>query len=264
MPASQPTPLELFNACRIIFGSKITVSNEFLQYLQPIGLKTAYRKKAFETHPDRAKTLGRIDRDLHEQFRNVKKAYETLLTFVEHRNRKPIHGCSYTEFSKRRPSQTPKPPSSHAHQRRHSRPPASAKRKSPADHYYKGTLPKRSLLIGQYLYYSGIISWRTLIEAISWQRLQRPKIGQIAVSWGLLSVREVTRILTERILNEKFGECAFRIGYITHFEQIALIGRQRKLQYPIGEYFVINGFIPRNKLFSMVTKQRIHNRSAFR
>lgn len=120
------------------------------------------------------------------------------------------------------------------------------------------------LLFGQYLYYSGIISWRTLIDAITWQRLQRPRIGQIAMGWGMLTSRDVVRILTERTLNERFGECALRTGYITHFQHIALIGRQRKLQRPIGEFFVAHGHLSGGQVLHFVNRQRLHNRNAMK
>ena len=44
---------ELYRACRIIFGPDLTVSREFLEYIQSSGVKSAFRKKAMETHPDR-------------------------------------------------------------------------------------------------------------------------------------------------------------------------------------------------------------------
>jgi len=38
--------------------------------------------------------------------------------------------------------------------------------------------------IRPYLYYAGQISISALIKAVVWQRLQRPSVGAIAVSWG--------------------------------------------------------------------------------
>ena len=118
--------------------------------------------------------------------------------------------------------------------------------------------------LGVSLYYSGTVSWRNLIEAISWQRQQRPKIGQIAVDWDMLTHKDIIMLLTNRTLNERFGECALRMGYITGFEHIALIGKQRRLQRQIGEYFVNKGIFSSREISHMVHKQRIHNRNAFR
>ena len=54
MDAAEVTKQDLFNACESLFGTDIDVSVEFLRYLKPAGVKAAYRKKALETHPDRA------------------------------------------------------------------------------------------------------------------------------------------------------------------------------------------------------------------
>ena len=72
MSVAQESTVELFNACRTIFGSQVNVSTEFLRYLQPVGVKSAYKKRALETHPDRAKQIGDSPRKLQEEFRTVK------------------------------------------------------------------------------------------------------------------------------------------------------------------------------------------------
>ena len=118
-------------------------------------------------------------------------------------------------------------------------------------------------MIGQYLYYSGLISWQTLIEAICWQWQQRPKLGQIAIAWGLISSPDVIRILTVRNLNEKFGECALRVGYISNFDLLALVGKQRQLQRPLGEYFITSGILSAMDIMNMANKQQLHNLTAY-
>ena len=250
MPASPASTREILDACRILFGTDVSVSDAFLSYLQPVGIKAAYRKRALETHPDRLKAIGRHRGDPGALFRQVRDAYETLLAFQQAgRAPQPRTRCSRTP----RPEDCPR--------RRRTGSARTASRRC-ADHYYSGTLPRRPLLLGQFLYYSGRISWRTLIEAIAWQRVQRPKIGHIAVGWGMLSAAEVLRVLSERTLHERFGECARRIGAITAFEHLALIGRQRRLQRPLGDYFVERGLLSRRLIADMVSRQRRHNRQA--
>ncbi|MGD0280320.1 MAG: J domain-containing protein [Smithella sp.] len=244
MLATQTTSLELFQACETIFGPEVKVSNDFLKYLQPIGIKTAYRKRAFETHPDRAKALGAFARDLNTEFIDVRQAYEKLLLFVETKGQDAHqHKAGHKK--------------SHDTQRS-----TCKKRKSYPDHFYTGNVPKGNLMLGQFLYYSGLISWRTLIEAICWQRQQRPTIGQIAISWGLISSQDVMRILTARTFNEKFGECALRIGYISNFEHFALIGKQRQLQRPFGQYFIERGILTSTDIITIANKQQLHNLTA--
>jgi hypothetical protein len=276
-PVTQTTSSELFQACETIFGPEVNVSIEFLEYLQPIGIKTAYRKRALETHPDRAKALGSFDRDLKTEFIDVQQAYEKLILFVETNNGSALSAPFFDDFKTRqappyqssgKSSYTSSNQNTRQHKGRQKKSPhdpkySNKKHKSHPDHFYTGNVPKGSLMIGQFLYYSGLISWRTLIEAICWQRRQRPQIGQIAIAWGLISSQDVIRILTDRTLSEKFGECALRIGYISNFQQTALVGKQRQLQRPLGEYFITGGILSAADIINIANKQQLHNLAAY-
>jgi len=236
-----PSEREVFNACQVLFGSNVSVSVDFLKYLQPAGLKTAFRKKVLETHPDRAKVVGIDDEGImNERFREVVHAYEKLSPLIEAEKRYILReGGIKTDTWRER-------------------------QKKNVDHFYEGFFPKRKLLIGQFLYYSGVISWRTLIKAIACQRRQRPSIGQIALDWNFISSYDIKRILTGRDCGEKFGECALRKGYITPYNLMALLGKQRILQRPIGEHFVERNILSAMELERMVEKLQSHNREYFR
>lgn len=268
MPILQTTSEELFQACKTIFGPEVKVSVDFLEYLQPTGIKTAFRKKAFETHPDRAKVLGSYAIDLNEQFINVRKAYERLLSFVETKNEGTVYSSLYNDLRAREDYSYK---STHhysfyntQHREGQKKGHHNQRRKSHPDHFYTGSLPKGNLLLGQFLYYSGLISWQTLINAICWQRGQRPLIGQIAVGWELISYQDVLRILKIRNFDEKFGECAHRTGYISSFELFALVGKQKKLQRPFGEYFIESGILTPSDLMYMAQKHQLHNLTAYK
>ncbi|MBA7569642.1 hypothetical protein ES708_11383 [subsurface metagenome] len=200
-------PKELSDACRVLFGSDVEINQELLRHLQTPKLKLAYRKKVFETHPDRANALGQDETVMNEMFQEVTWAYEKLRSVLNE------------DGTITAPSTAP------LHQKKE----RAARSKDPfreiPDHYYKGALPRRKLLLGQYLYYSGIISWRTLIKAVVWQRTHRPLMGQIAVKWGMLTPRDIREILNQKSFREKFGEFAMRNGYITPFNLMALLGR---------------------------------------
>jgi hypothetical protein len=264
MPAAQESSVELFAACRTIFGSQVNVSIEFLLYLQPIGVKSAYKKRALETHPDRAKQIGGSPRKLQEEFRSVKQAYELLLSYVENKPRRIMSDPGFAGRRSRSPYQ---------HSRQHKKPSCDQShyqsqqhrhRRSSVDHFYHGPIPLRNLMLGQYLYYAGRISWRMLIEAISWQRTLRPCIGQIAMQSGLLSQRDVVSILSERRIEERFGECAVRIGYITPMEQTTLVSMQSRQQRRIGEYFLRKKLLSHQELSTLVERHRLHNCDALR
>lgn len=234
---------ELCEACSVLFGSRVDVSLDFFRYLQPSGLRAAYLKKALETHPDRAKALGRDEARLNELFKEVSLAYERLSIIIRDGETVLLNDKPDSRQKKR------KTPSRRETYRGFS------------DHFYTGSVPRRELLIGRFLYYSGLLSWRTLIKAITWQWRQRPLIGQIALEWGMLSAGDIQMILKERNFGERFGEFAIRKGYLSTFELMALLGKQRGFHHLIGEYFVKQGIISSRDMDSWVERQWIHNKN---
>lgn len=233
---------EVFDACGLLFGPEVEISLDFLKYLEPSGLRSAYRKKALETHPDRAKALGRDEAKMSERFREATLAYERLVPIVRNRGAVLLQGKSSAKIDNEKTNA------------RH-----QAKRGF-SDLFYTKEIPRRELLLGQLLYYSGLISWRTLIGAIASQRRQRPLIGQIALEWKMISRNEIQRILMWRNFRGKFGERAIRLGYLSRFQLMALLGKQRNLQCPIGEFFVNEGILDLQDMEAMVERQKIHNR----
>jgi len=243
---------EVFDACGLLFGSTVEVSLDFLKYLEPSGLRSAYRKKALETHPDRAKALGRDEAKMSDRFREVTLAYERLIPIINNKGAVSLQG---------QPSVKKNNEKTNARHQANAR--CQAKRDF-SELFYTREIPRRELLLGQFLYYSGLISWRTLIKAITWQKRQRPLIGQIALEWEMISHHEIQRILMRRNLKGKFGERAIRLGYLSRFQLMALLGKQRNLQCPIGEFFVNEGILHLQDMEVMAEKQKIHNRDVFR
>lgn len=206
------------------------------------GLKAAYRKKAFETHPDRAKVVGEDEAKMTKLFLDATSAYNKLTPIIKSNG--TILLGNKIDLRRKREEST---------ERKRSQTGFS-------DHFHTGDIPKRHMLIGQFLYYSGVISWNTLINATVWQKRQRPMIGQIALKWRKLSEHEIQRILIRRNFGEKFGVCAVRTGYLTRFEVMVLLGSQRRLKCPIGEYFVRLDILRDQDMEKMVARQRVHNR----
>ena len=260
----------LINDCYLLFGSNVFNHVDFLRGLSPSELKIAYRKKALETHPDRARTLGRNEDTMDDRFKKVITAYERLNSIVQGGKiyilREEAPKKKYAERTNRYSQTKQKSTSgfSYTANTRKTEHTQMAKRSSVSDRFYDGNVPKRELLIGQFLYYSGLITWKTLCDAVYWQRKQRPIIGKIALDWGILSLADIKRILTERSYKIKFGEYALSNGFITHFEHLAILGRQRKLQPPIGEYFIQQGILVNTKLKEMIESLKNHNRKVIK
>jgi len=258
------TKNELMNACSVLFGNDVHVSIDFLKYLKLSGLKAAYRKRAFETHPDRAMALAEQAVRLEERFKEVNLAYARLIEFIEYPWRFSLEEAS----AARKPAQSAV--------RRKRKPTGSTKSgfgghsgeqdifRGFREHFWQCELPRKRLLFGRYLYYSGIISSRTLIEAIVWQKRQRPPVGRIATHWDWLDQNDILKILSQRKPNEKFGECALRRGYLNRYQLTLLLGRQRLLQPRIGIYFVEKKILSARQLDALVDKLSRHNRKYWR
>jgi hypothetical protein len=243
----------LFHACQVLFGPDIDVSSDFLRYLQMPGLKAVYRKKALDTHPDRALTLATEPLVLAERFREVHAAYRELSDYLT----APAPLKFGMGGPLRKAAQDPSP-QAQAWKRDRTRG-TDAFRES--DHRFpRAALPQRSLLFGQYIYYSGIISYRELIDALVWQKVQRPLLGRIGVRWKWLQEEDIRAILRRRQGGERFGEAALRGGYLTPENLTTMLGWQRLLQPRIGKFFVEKKILANTLVEVMAEKSRRHNR----
>lgn len=230
---------ELIHAYRVLFASPHDISIDLIRFLDPSVLKARYRDKALENHPDRAKILGKSEAEMAMRFIEISLAYEKLCKFITENN-----NLRYNSLTPRRNHKWKKGRSVH-------------ERKS-TKFSYSGQCPNLELPIGQFLFYTGHISWKTLLDAILWQRAQRPSFGEIARDWGILTDGDIIAIQRGK-KREKFGEFALNKGYINLFEHLAILGKQRKLQPLIGEFFVRCGIISKGVMDVMIEKQRLHN-----
>ena len=235
---------ELFEACAVLFGSDVRTSADFINYLQPEGLKAAYRKQVLATHPDRALVTGKDAARMNGDFISATAAYRKLISVVL--------GKGIIAPAESDPETTGGDGS-----KRHTDSKPNA-RKSPT--FHSGRLPGRELPICMFLYYSGYISWDAYISALVWQRRQRPVLGRLALDLGMLSEEEVQYVLKQKALREKFGESAIRMGFLTPYKLMVLLGKQRRFKRRIGDYFVQAGILSRQQVEKMVQKQLLHNR----
>ena len=300
---------ELYRSCQIIFGSELDISREFLEYLQWSGIKSAYRKRAMETHPDRVATLGEhAQRRNADMFQKIQEAYENLTTYLKARekgyrlstsNRNSIFrrpdrparhwkgSTSHTWTSNRttkrkttaqqtrhRPnnnfntaqqtryrsnnngntSQQNRYRSSNNYKAGQSQPPQTT-----VERLYQGPMPKRKLMLGHYLYYSGIITWRMIVKALVWQRSQRPRLGEIGRRLGMLTEEDIKQILKIRTVFQPFGESAVKLGLLTDMQLRTLISYQQRLQKKIGQYFVEKDILRSSELDELIKKFKRHN-----
>jgi len=238
---------ELLEACRVLFGSDLQLSRDFLYYIQPSGVKTAYRQRAKETHPDRL--VGAEPHEYEQQtelFRGVSEAYQLLQSFTADPIKRLWSPADQQAGFESR-SHTPSRPSW-----RQAEPEAQS-----SDENYE--LPRRHLELGLYLYYRGIISYSEMIEALVWQRRQRPVLGDLAERWGWLSAEDVKRINSYHGRRGRFGTRAVELGYLTQFQVQVLLRYQRQLQKRYGQYFVEQGRMTNAEIEAWLREQYHHN-----
>lgn len=231
----------MLKACRTLFGAEVWLDRRFLFYLQHDGAKAAFRKRVKETHPDRFPSEPQIQRRQSEQFQAVTRAYDLIADFLKKR-----------DHSVRPPQGATKPAASpHASSHRHR---ASADTGS-----RRGPLPGRTYQIGLFLYAQGLIPYRALIEALVWQRRQRPTIGETARRWGWLSDAQIRSILNHRSPHHLFGEKGVELGLLTPFQVRTLLFYQRHHHRRLGQYFVEQGLLTGEQLDELVRELDAHN-----
>lgn len=233
---------ELHAACRVLFGHELDPPS--LMRLRESGLRKAWRLKALQTHPDRT-SGGTGSRDAAGGFIEARRAYGLLLEFLAHR--RPVHAHG-----------TPRPPHQRAAAHRPPNRPAT-NRRGPCR--AEAAVPRRHLLLGEFLYHARAIPYPVLIEALIWQRRQRDRFCEIARRWGMLSDSEACALLSARRPHERVGLAAQRLRLLTGFQVRTVLAFQRSRQEPIGSFFVQRGLLTPERLEGLVCRLEQHNRA---
>lgn len=125
--------------------------------------------------------------------------------------------------------------------------------------YYHGEVPSRRFRFGEYLYYRGAISWRTLIDSLVWQYRMRPKFGEICLSLSYLGEKDIASVLLNKKTSEKFGETALRLGLLDAYRRNVVLGRQKSFDTPIGKYFTGQGLMTSGQVDVFLKDLQVHN-----
>ncbi|OGQ96423.1 MAG: hypothetical protein A2521_08830 [Deltaproteobacteria bacterium RIFOXYD12_FULL_57_12] len=269
---------ELYRACHILFGPQLQVSREFLEYLQGTGIKSAYRQRVFETHPDLA---GSDDDQLRRRradlFRSVQQAREHLVTYLSAREKGFRFSSPFSTPATRAdgPAVWQKDSAAAPEQKRpgdngHAGFAGGAagaggcgmrveRAEWNIDALYQGDLPLRRLLLGHFMYYAGVISWRTIVQALVWQRMQRPRFGEIGCRLGLLTEADIRRFMKSRRNGQAFGKWAAGTGLLSERQVSLILVRQKSQQRRFGEYFLENDMLAPPVLAELLARYARHN-----
>jgi hypothetical protein len=240
MPLMPPAEFTLIAACRTLFGNDANLGPEFLAYLQPSGAKVAFRIRAKEHHPDRfACAPQEIRAQQTERFREIHQAYTLLSDFLSRRHRSPTRPVGARPSPVQNPGRTTQPQAT-----------------SSRDY---SAIPPIPMEFGIFAYYRGLIEYRDLIDALVWQRRQRPTLGAIACQWGWLNEGKVRGILGHRGHGGRFGRKAVELGLLNSLQVDALLRHQRTHQQRLGQYFIERGLITANEADQLARDLERHN-----
>ncbi len=266
---------ELFRACQVIFGNELNISRDFLAYVQMSGVKSAYRKRAKETHPDCFAGQGDLaQRFGARKFQVVQKAYKHLTHYVDAREKgysipRPVLRTQPMRKENMTPRPAPPQPPFSRKKNTGGASPSSRKttgnsslrkpQNSGLKSLFEGELPARPMLFGHFLYYSGLIDWHTIVRALIWQRSSRPRVGDIGVRFGWLAQKDVLSILQSGSCTDAFGEKAIAKGKLSRYQMQAILAYQKKNHRKIGEYFLKKRIFTRMQLQGLLRKSHDHN-----
>lgn len=246
----------ILKACQVLFGEGVRLDGDFLHYLQPSGAKAAYRRRAKEVHPDLLdRGSPEAKRRRSDLFRELVEAHDLVSEFFRQRESGQWQKSAVRHNpSAYRPTRSASPP----------RPSPTPRKAENGPRFYQGPIPRTVLTIGRYCYFRGVIPYATLIEALSWQRRQRPAIGEIAMRWGWLNEDKARRISLTRGVLGRFGEKAVQLGFLGPQQVQSLLLYQRSRQQRIGSYFIERGFVNAAEMERLVLDLQVHNATARR
>jgi hypothetical protein len=259
----------LSDACSLLFGKETDASPEFIRYMQIAGLKAAFRNLAMRNHPDLATQIGVAAPVLQQRFTEIRHAYELLLPYVAGEKPLPPWQAETDAPENRYFRVAPRPARPAAYSRSPmTRAPKAGSRITPRrpapsgkQTFASGKVPRRALRFGEFLYYHGKVSWENMFSALVWQRLSRPRLGEIALEQRVFTASDMLDLRRFRQVGELVGETAKRLGIIDDSRLRMLLAHQKLYRAPIGRYFTEEKLLTEFELAQFLNLQRAHNLS---
>lgn len=252
----------LIDAYATLLGAQARRGGQIpLHQLDVSVIRRAYRRLAVTTHPDAAARAGAKPGAVDgKRFIEASRAYELLMGYLlaqRARGRASV-ACAYTARPRPAPATESSTGEKSSKGPKTSNADSTARTGSSPLHYH-GALPRRRLRLAEFLYYSGRISWQSLISAIVWQRAARPKFGELARELRAITRQELTKILGSMRRHEQTGDTARRLRLLTAEEVAQILRLQRARHKPIGRYFVEKERMPRVELTTILRELFRHN-----
>jgi len=229
-------------------------------------VRRAWRVLALSSHPDAARHAGaKSGTQDGRRFIEASRAYELLMGYLLNRT---APGSPGTRAA--RPRAGHSPARGPAERRAAGEKRGTAEKRTPNQKrsstekrggalFYRGPVPRRRLRLAEFLYYTGRVSWQSLIGAVVWQRKAQPRFGELARELRSISSQDLVRILGSRLRHEHTGETAQRLRLLTADEVERILRLQRARRRLIGRYFVEKESMTAAMLGSIIHELYRHN-----
>lgn len=259
MTESSVNANELLNSYRLLFNPYASVSIGIFNNLYIQQVKSAYRQKVKMTHPDKSTQLGIQENILTKEFKEITKAYEILLFYIEReKNRNEFNPPLSPERSS-----TEALHSSHINESVISPEPPTSRPIEPSriqgDFYYRGLIPGIRLRFGRFLYYRGLISWKMLVDSINWQKKRRPLIGQLCIKQNYLTSQDVAMVLYYNRNGVPFGQVAKNLGILTDEQIQEILKKQTPYKSKLGNLFIEKNIFSKDQINQFIQELKNHN-----
>ena len=240
------------------------MSLAYIQGLDVAAVRRAWRLIAMTSHPDAVLRAGTRGTALDgRRFIEASHAYEFLMTYLLSRPvrpRPPRRGAPERSGAAARHAGPDRPS---GQERRGAEKAAGEKRASSERRggalFYRGPIPRRRLRLAEYLYYTGRVSWQSLISALVWQRASQPRFGELARDLRNISSQDLLKILGSRLSHEHTGETAQRLQLLSAAQVDRILRLQRARRRLIGRYFVEKESMSSALLASLLHELYRHN-----
>jgi hypothetical protein len=120
-------------------------------------------------------------------------------------------------------------------------------------------IPDRKLLLGHFLYYAGMVSWRAIVQGLIWQRSSRPRFGELARRLGWLTDEHVRAVLGTRDPLQPFGKSAVELALLSETQCRHLLSQQLQMQQKIGRFFIESGWLTSEQFAETIFRFHLHN-----
>lgn len=252
---------QLLQSCSILFGRELELSRAFLDYLQISGVKSAYRRKVKETHPDLAiAEKAGLYRQYLGDFLSLQESYETLCGFLKTREkRQPPCDTVFEADPLAAAGEKPSYKNGRSSQTTSFQGDDARNEDLGNLGWRHAGIPSRPLMLGDFLYFAGVASWQDVIAALVWQKASRPRMGELACRFGWLKNQDIPAIFQARNPGQLFGDSAVRCGLLNSRQRDSLVFHQKIRQKKIGGYFLENNLLTEHELLLYIKAMKRHN-----